>query len=135
MEKIKAIQSLNGLGEAGKISAAEFNVQNLSAYAAAVSDLTAKQQAAALASAGLTKAQIEEAMAKNGVDKANIQLAFNSGRNRTDISKSSRSGSNGDINCRSGRRNYICIWFDRCESRTFYVYSWRCGSTEIFNGV
>lgn len=75
LEKIKAIQSLNGLGEAGKISAAEFNVQNLSAYAAAVSDLTAKQQAAALASAGLTKAQIEEAMAKNGVDKANIQQA------------------------------------------------------------
>lgn len=75
LEKIKAIQSLNGLGEAGKISAAEFNVQNISAYAAAVSDLTAKQQAAALASAGLTKAQIEEAMAKNGVDKANIQQA------------------------------------------------------------
>lgn len=75
LEKIKAIQSLNGLGEAGKISATEFNTQNISAYAAAVSDLTAKQQAAALASAGLTKAQIEEAMAKNGVDKANIQQA------------------------------------------------------------
>ena len=75
LEKIKAIQSVNGLGEAGKISTAEFNAQNISAYAAAVSDLTAKQQAAALASAGLTKAQIEEAMAKNGVDKANIQQA------------------------------------------------------------
>ena len=40
LEKIKAIQSLNGLGEAGKISATEFNTQNISAYAAAVSDYT-----------------------------------------------------------------------------------------------
>lgn len=76
LERIKAIQSLNGVGGTASVPTAEFNAQNISAYAAAVSDLTAKQQAAALASAGLTKAQIEEAMAKNGVEKANIQQAI-----------------------------------------------------------
>lgn len=76
LEKIKAIQSLNGVGGTASVPAAEFNAQNISAYAAAVSDLTAKQQAAALASAGLTKAQIEEAMVKNGVEKTNRQQAM-----------------------------------------------------------
>jgi hypothetical protein len=75
LEKIKAIQSLNGVGGTASVPTSEFNAQNISAYAAAVSDLTAKQQAAALASAGLTKAQIEEAMAKNDVGKENIQQA------------------------------------------------------------
>lgn len=87
LERIKAIQSVNGLGEAGKISTAEFNAQNISAYAAAVSDLTAKQQAAALASAGLTKAQIEEAMAKNGVDQANIKQAVSEAQVTTEKTK------------------------------------------------
>lgn len=87
LEKIKAIQSVNGLGETGKISTAEFNAQNISAYAAAVSDLTAKQQAAALASAGLTKAQIEEAMAKNGVDQANIKQAVSEAQVTTEKTK------------------------------------------------
>lgn len=76
LERIKAIQSLNGVGGTASVPATEFNAQNISAYAAAVSDLTAKQQAAALASAGLTKAQIEEAMAKNDVKKENIQQAI-----------------------------------------------------------
>lgn len=75
LDKIKAIQSLNGVGGTASVPTSEFNAQNISAYAAAVSDLTAKQQAAALASAGLTKAQITEAMVKNGVEQENIQQA------------------------------------------------------------
>ena len=70
-QNIAAIQSLNT--GVGAVSAATFNAQNINAYAAAVSNLTAKQQASALASAGLTKAQIAEAMARNGVESATIQ--------------------------------------------------------------
>lgn len=73
INRINNIQS--GLSTSG-ISVEEFNTQHIDAYAAAVSNLTNKQQAAALASAGLTNEQIKEAMAKNGVNDANIQQAM-----------------------------------------------------------
>lgn len=76
LKQIKAIQSLNGLNGTTKLPTDKFNAQNINAYAAAVSNLTAKQQASALASAGLTQAQIQEAMAANKVDQANIQQAM-----------------------------------------------------------
>ena len=74
LNRIKNIQSA-GLNQTG-LSTEEFNTQYINAYAAAVSNLTAKQQAAALASAGLTREQIAEAMAKNGLNKENINLAM-----------------------------------------------------------
>lgn len=76
LNQIKAIQSLNGINGAPKLDQQQFDTQNINAYAAAVSNLTAKQQASALASAGLTREQIAEAMAKNGVDSANIKQAL-----------------------------------------------------------
>lgn len=74
ISQIQAIQSLN-VGSSA-MPTDKFNAQNINAYAAAVSNLTAKQQAAALASAGLTQAQIQEALVKNDVDAANIKQAM-----------------------------------------------------------
>jgi hypothetical protein len=76
VQQIKAIQSLNGINGTPQMNTEQFNAQNINAYAAAVSNLTAKQQASALASAGLSQAQIQEAMAVNGVEQANIRQAI-----------------------------------------------------------
>lgn len=67
-----AINSINNLQKAG----IAFNSENIGIYSAAISDLTAKQQALALSSAGLTKQQVAEVLAKNGCSDATIKQAI-----------------------------------------------------------
>ena len=62
-----AIHQLNALSQSA------FNTQSVSSYAQAVSGLSAKQQALALANAGLNRQQIEEVLVKNQVNEATIQ--------------------------------------------------------------
>lgn len=52
-----------------------FDSNSVNLYAAAVSNLSAKQQALALSSAGLTKQQVAEVLAKNGCSEATIEQA------------------------------------------------------------
>lgn len=52
-----------------------FDSKSVNLYAAAVSNLSAKQQALALSSAGLTKQQVAEVLAKNGCSEATIEQA------------------------------------------------------------
>ena len=67
--QISAMQGL-GLGT-GKLDASGVN-----AYATAISNLTAKQQALILASAGVSKQQAVEIMTKNGLTQENIEQAL-----------------------------------------------------------
>lgn len=74
---LKQLESMQAVGGAvGAMSLNDFNAGPVNAYAAAVRNLTANQQASALASAGLTKAQIEATMAANGVEAATIRQAL-----------------------------------------------------------
>ena len=66
-----ALQTLGGLN----ITGPTMNAASIQAYAAAVSNLTAKQQANMLASAGLTKAQIQLALQYNGLSDDVIREA------------------------------------------------------------
>jgi TP901 family phage tail tape measure protein len=76
-QALNQVKSINTMfGSIGTMSMTQFKAGPINAYAAAVQNLTAKQQAAALASAGLTRAQIQETMAKNGVEAANIKQAL-----------------------------------------------------------
>ena len=52
-----------------------FDSNSVNLYAAAVANLSAKQQALALSSAGLTKKQVAEVLAKNGCSEATIEQA------------------------------------------------------------
>lgn len=61
-----ALQGLSGI---------TFNTQSIQSYAAAVANLTAKQQAAMLASAGLSKQQIQLVMQANNIEQAKIREA------------------------------------------------------------
>lgn len=66
-----AVTNVQTLSKAGVV----FDSNSVSTYAAAVSDLSAKQQALALSSAGLTKQQVAEVLAKNGCSEATIEQA------------------------------------------------------------
>lgn len=66
-----AVTNVQTLSKAGVV----FDSNSVSIYAAAVSDLSAKQQALALSSAGLTKQQVAEVLAKNGCSEATIEQA------------------------------------------------------------
>lgn len=66
-----AVTNVQTLSKAGVV----FDSNSISTYAAAVSDLSAKQQALALSSAGLTKQQVAEVLAKNGCSEATIKQA------------------------------------------------------------
>lgn len=66
-----AVTNVQALSKAGVV----FDSNSVSIYAAAVSDLSAKQQALALSSAGLTKQQVAEVLAKNGCSEATIEQA------------------------------------------------------------
>lgn len=66
-----AVTNVQTLSKAGVV----FDSNSVSTYAAAVSDLSAKQQALALSSAGLTKQQVAEVLAKNGCSEATIKQA------------------------------------------------------------
>ena len=67
------IKSLQGAGITP--GSAKFNTDGIQQYAIAVSNLTAKQQAAVLSSANLSKQQIITAMRMNGVEEAAIREA------------------------------------------------------------
>lgn len=66
-----AVTNVQALSKAGVV----FDSNSVNTYAAAVSDLSAKQQALALSSAGLTKQQVAEVLAKNGCSEATIKQA------------------------------------------------------------
>ena len=69
MQQVQQVKSLNvGLTAGGLLDA---NVVN--SYAAALSGMTAQQQAAILSSAELEKAQIAQVLAQNGVEDATIR--------------------------------------------------------------
>ena len=70
-----ASQALNALTTADTVNGV-FNPSNITAYAAAVSQLTPKMQAQALAAKGLSNEQIRQALTLNGVDKANMKVAM-----------------------------------------------------------
>lgn len=70
-----ASQALNALKVADTVDGV-FNPSNITAYAAAVSQLTPKLQAQALASKGLSNEQVRQALILNGVDQANIKTAM-----------------------------------------------------------
>ena len=74
---VKQIQSINSMvGPAKAMSFEQFNAGPVNAYAAAVSNLTAKQQAATLAASGLNSEQIASVLTKNGLSAANVKLAM-----------------------------------------------------------
>ena len=73
-EQLRAAQMLSGSLE--NMSIATFNAGPVNAYAAAVSNLTAQQQAARLAAAGLNEEQIRSVLIKNGVTDENLELAI-----------------------------------------------------------
>lgn len=66
-----AVTNVQTLSKAGVL----FDSNSVSTYAAAVSGLSAKQQALALSSASLTKQQVAEVLAKNGCSEATIEQA------------------------------------------------------------
>ncbi|MBQ8570283.1 MAG: hypothetical protein IJ444_02095 [Kiritimatiellae bacterium] len=74
---VKQIQSIGSIiGPVKNMSWDQFNAGPVNAYAAAVSNLTAKQQAATLAASGLNSEQIASVLAANGLSSANIKLAM-----------------------------------------------------------
>jgi hypothetical protein len=74
VEQIKAVNST--VSPLGSMTMQQFNAGPVNAYAAAVSNLTAKQQAATLAANGLNSEQIKSVMTANGVTAENIKLAM-----------------------------------------------------------
>lgn len=68
-----AIEQLNSLSQSG------FNAQTITAYARAVSGLSAKKQALALAGAGLNRQQIQEVLTRNQVNDATIEQIMSEG--------------------------------------------------------
>lgn len=78
------------MGNVGVMSMKQFNAGPVNAYAAAVANLTAQEQAAQLASAGLTNEQIRATMAKNGLSEATINQAL--AENQATISKQAATG-------------------------------------------
>lgn len=74
---VKQINIINSMiGPTQGMSIDQFNAGPVNAYAAAVSALTAKQQAATLAASGLNAEQIKAVLTANGLDAANIKLAM-----------------------------------------------------------
>lgn len=74
---IKQIQSVNSIvGQVDAMPIQQFNAGPVNAYAAAVNNLTATQQAATLAASGLNSEQIKAVLTANGLDAANIKLAM-----------------------------------------------------------
>lgn len=71
MNQLKTLAPVNAGAQV--MSGAAFAAGPMNAYAAAVSNLSARQQAAALTTAGLTKEQIALTMAYNQVDAATIR--------------------------------------------------------------
>lgn len=74
VKQINIINSMIGPTQGMPID--QFNAGPVNAYAAAVSALTAKQQAATLAASGLNAEQIKAVLTANGLDAANIKLAM-----------------------------------------------------------
>lgn len=74
---VKQIGAINSMiGPVQGMSIDQFNTGPVNAYAAAVSALTAKQQAATLAASGLNAEQIKAVLTANGLDATNIKLAM-----------------------------------------------------------
>ena len=69
-----AIQQLNTLSQSS------FDTQTITAYAQAVSGLSAKKQALALAGAGLNRQQIQEVLTRNQVNDATIEQIMSEGQ-------------------------------------------------------
>lgn len=74
VQHISSIGSV--IGPLNSMSMELFNAGPVNAYAAAVANMTAKQQAATLAASGLNSEQIASVLAVNGLDAANIKLAM-----------------------------------------------------------
>ena len=76
-QAIKALQTIKSVaGSVGNMSIEQFNAGPVNAYAAAVSNLSAKQQAATLSAFGLNTEHIRSAMRVNEVTDENIRLAL-----------------------------------------------------------
>lgn len=73
---VQQISAINKVTSPVGMSIDQFNAGPVNAYANAVSNLTAKQQAATLAAAGLNSEQIKSVLVANGCDDANIKLAM-----------------------------------------------------------
>lgn len=74
---IKQLQTINAtVGPLGSMTMQQFDAGPVNAYAAAVSNLSAKQQAATLAAFGLNSEQIKSVLTVNGLDAANVKLAM-----------------------------------------------------------
>lgn len=77
---VRQIESINNIAAGGagigSMKMADFNAGPVNAYAAAVSNLSAKQQAATLAAQGLNSEQIAAVLGANNLEAANIRLAM-----------------------------------------------------------
>ena len=75
-QAVAKVQAVNTLNIGGTLENGAFDSTKVNAYAAAISNLTVKQQASVLASQGLTQAQMQQVLATNGATDADIKLAI-----------------------------------------------------------
>lgn len=76
-QAVAKVQSVQSLGIGGILqNTGAFDETRVNAYAAAVSNLTVKQQASILASQGLSSAHIQQILHANGATAADIKLAM-----------------------------------------------------------
>lgn len=111
-----AVQQLNTL-KGLNVGMASFDTTAINAYAAAVGNLSAKQQVAVLASQGLNKEQIRQVLTANQLTSENIELALS--ENAVVTAKSQNNAVTGLSILASANKNDIAL----SESATNFLLS------------